>query len=519
MYLLWLEPMKRIALLTLLLLLGTAGAQSAQMAAALEASGAAGGLSQAAPGSLLRKQDFPSYPIADSLFHLSIGDQLRLRWWGIGSGDQDLVVDTRGDLVLPDMGRIHATGATLRTVRDSVEAMLHRRTKVSLIDLQVVKIVQAQVWISGRLPSPGHIEVSPGTRLSEVLTQANVDIGKQLQRMQIGDAIWQPSEELVPSLRRVLVVRNGVDSTWYDLVRALRSGDPTQDPPLFNGDHVVLEPRGPVVQITGPVDFPGGMELVPGETIGQFLFSAGEDTAMIPEVDGAIPTSLGARLDSSATLVRFPGIHLPERPPIAWILGNVHNQGAYFLKPGTTAQDLVAQAGGIPGGADSGVVVAIKRGWAWLGAGRDRGLAEATQYPEVRFAMLAYFSEMRGTYVDPQTPLQAGDTVFVHPAEQVVWVGGEVKKPGFVPWKKGASVDEYVKTAGGYASRAWESRTRVFDLQSGLSLDARSAAIRPGAAVIVPEARYIAPDQWVGIAASVASLALTTVILYVTVVK
>jgi hypothetical protein len=260
------------------------------------------------------------------------------------------------------------------------------------------------------------------------------------------------------------------------------------------------------------------VEFIPGESLSQFLQSAGEDSSQNPEVDGRVMPE-DTRMDWSMTLIRFPEKPMPVRPRIAWILGNVRNPGAYPFKQGATAQDLVEHSGGIPGGDDSGVVVAIKRGWAWLGAGRERGLAEATQYPEVRFAMLAYFSQMRGTYVDPQTPLQAGDTVFVHPAEQVVWVGGEVKKPGFVPWKKNAHIGDYVAAAGGYADRAWESRTRVFDLQSGLSLEAKSATIRPGAAVIVPETRYIPPDQWVGIAVSVASLALTAAIFYATAFK
>ena len=506
--------MMRTALLSLALLLGSASAQS-DLAAAI----AAGGVPQQTSGSLLRKQDYPAYPIVDSMFHLSTGDQLRLRWWGIGTGDQDLVVDTRGDLILPDMGRIHTTGISFRAVRDSVEAMLHRRTKVSLIDLQITKIVMAQVRISGLVPTPGLFEVAPGTRLSAVLPLAGLDLGTLLRRMQGGDAIWQPSQDRIPSLRRVLVIRSNKDSAWYDLVQALRSGDPTQDPSLFFGDRVVLIPRGPMVQITGGTNFPGGVEFIPGETLGQFLLAAGEDTTLALEVDGRTGPSAGIRMDSSLTLVRFPSKALPPHPSIAWILGKVRSPGAYPLKPRNTAQDMVSLAGGIPGGDDSGVVVAIKRGWAWLGAGRERGLAEATQYPEVRFAMLAYFSQMRGTYVDPQTPLQAGDTVFVYPAEQVVWVGGEVRKPGFVPWKKGANIDDYVKAAGGYADRSWASRTRVFDLQSGLSLEAKSATIRPGAAVIVPEARYISPDQWLGIAASVASLALTMVILYVTVIK
>jgi polysaccharide biosynthesis/export protein len=509
--------MMRYVLLSVAISLASSTAQQAELAAALAAGASPSTLSQQTPGSLLRKQEFPAYPIVDSLFHLSTGDQLRLRWWGIGSGDQDLVVDTRGDLILPDMGRVHATGKSFRSVRDTVEAILRKRTKVSLIDLQIVKIMVAQVRISGLVPSPGLFEVPPGARLSQVLAQAGLDVEVLMRRMQGGDAIWQPSTDRVPSLRRILVIRGGSDSSWYDLVQALRSGDPTQDPPLFYGDRVVLVSRGPIAQVTGGVDFPGGVEFVPGEPLKRFLSAAGEDSDLIPEVEGHTEKSSDLLMDSSITLVRFPVKPLPTRPQIAWILGKVQRQGAYSLKPGTTAQDLVAQAGGIPGGADSGVVVAIKRGWAWLGAGRERGLAEATQYPEVRFAMLAYFSQMRGTYVDPQTPLQAGDTVFVHPAEQVVWVGGEVKKPGFVPWKKGAGIDDYVAAAGGYADRSWASRTRVFDLQSGLSLEAKSAAIRPGAAVIVPESRYIPPDQWLGIAVSVASLALTMVILYITV--
>lgn len=514
----------RFAYFALALSLESVGAQSesaqSQFAAALAARASSSTLAQQqTTGSALRKQEFPTYPIVDSLFHLSAGDQLRLRWWGIGSGDQDLVVDTRGDLVLPDMGRVHATSHSFKVVRDSVEAMLHRRTKVSLIDLQIVKIMMAQVRISGLVPSPGLFEVPPGARLSQVIAQAGLDIDVLMRRMQGGDAIWQPSQDRAPSLRRVLVIRGGVDSSWYDLVQALRSGDPSQDPPLFYGDRIVLVPRGPIAQITGGVDFPGGVEFVPGEPLNRFLFAAGEDSSLTPEVEGCSGQASVLKMDSSVSLVRFPVKPMPNRPQIAWVLGKVQRQGAYSLKLGTTAQDLVAQAGGVPGGTDSGVVVAIKRGWAWLGAGRERGLAEATQYPEVRFAMLAYFSQMRGTYVDPQTPLQAGDTVFVHPAEQVVWVGGEVKKPGFVPWKKGAGIDDYVAAAGGYADRAWSTRTRVFDLQSGLSLEAKSAAIRPGAAVIVPESRYIPPDQWLGIAASVASLALTMVILYVTVVK
>jgi protein involved in polysaccharide export with SLBB domain len=487
----------------------------ADLAAAALLQGKSGGNGLASTN-LQRKVDFPNFPIVDSTFRLSCGDQLRLRWWGLGSNDQDLVVDTRGDLVIPDMGRVKATNSYFRAVRDSVEAMIRRRTKVSLFDLQIVRVVNAQVRISGFVPTPGLFDLSPGTRLSVALSQAGLDLPSLLQRMQGGDPVWNTSQERLPSLRRVLLIRGDQDSVWCDLVAALRAGDVRSDPPLFFGDRVQLFARGPLSQITGGANFPGGMEVVPGETLHQFLHASGEDTLLPIQVDGQ--TNANPKMDSVSMLIRFPAKVIRDRPPIAWVVGKVYNPGAFPLHSGTTAKDLVQMAGGVMGGDDSGVVVAVKRGWAWLGAGRQRGLADATQYPEVRVAMLAYFEQMRGTYTDISTPLQAGDTVFVHPAEQVVWVGGQVNKPGFVPWKRNAKVEDYVLTAGGWSERAWKSRTRIFDLQSGLSLQSGSE-VRPGAAIIVPESRYISFDQWVGIVVSVASLALTAATFYATVFR
>lgn len=67
---------------------------------------------------------------------------------------------------------------------------------------------------------------------------------------------------------------------------------------------------------------------------------------------------------------------------------------------------------------------------------RDRSSVDATQYPEIKAAMFSYLTQTRGTYVDTKTPLLPGDTVLAYPLEPVVWVGGEVRNPGFVTWKK-----------------------------------------------------------------------------------
>ncbi|HOX52522.1 MAG TPA: SLBB domain-containing protein [Fibrobacteria bacterium] len=467
-----------------------------------------------------RRSDLPSFSVVDSTFHLSSGDQFRLRWWGTGTGDIDLAVDTRGDLVIPDLGRIHARGRTLRTVRDSVERLIRSTKKATLIDLQIVKAVSPQVRISGLVTDPGLYEVPAGSRLSQVLPLSGVVPSVAISIMASGDPIWSPSLPPFPSLRKVLIVRGEGDSSWYDLVQALRTGDPSQDPSLSFGDRIVIFPRGPIVNISGGANHPGGIEYVPGESVKKLLAVAGENPFPAPYLEGGSGPDLNQPMTSEIKLIRFPPKAAEPTSQIVWILGRVPNPGAYSITAGMTANDLVQKAGGIFGGQDSGVAVAIKRGWNYLGAGRQRSYAEATQYPEVKLAMLSYLVQANGTYSDPKTPLQPGDSVLVHPAEQVVWVGGKVSKQGFVPWKKGLQIQDYIQIAGGYSDRAWESRTRLFDLHSGLASEIEDKSIvRPGSAIIVPERRYIPPEQWVNIAVSVLSLGLTATTLYLTVSK
>lgn len=430
----------------------------------------------------------------------------------------DLVVDSRGDIVLPDIGRMHARGQTLQKVRDSIEKVIKARTKATLIDLQIVKIVSPQVRVAGLVSDPGLFEVPPGSRLSHVLPFSGVVPAAFMQLMRAGDPIWSPSFPAPPSLRRILIVRGDKDSSWYDLVQALRTGDPSQDPTLSFGDKVILLPRGPIVQVCGGANHPGGIEFIPGESIRHLLFAAGEDSGGKAIVEGGSTAGLDQPMSENVTLIRFPPKAIKSPSQLVWILGKVPNSGAYPLTAGMTANDLVKFAGGVSGGEDSGVVVAVKRGWVYIGAGRQRSYAEATQYPEVKLAMLSYLTQANGTYSDPATPLQAGDSVFVHPAEQVVWLGGMVNKQGFIPWKKNATIAQYIQEAGGYSERAWESRTRLFDLHSGLVSEITSnSTVRPGSALIVPEKRYIPPEQWVNIAVSVLSLGLTATTLYLTV--
>lgn len=412
--------------------------------------------------------------------------------------------------MVPDMGRIPARDKNFKQIRDTVEAILSRRTKANLVDLQIVKINKAKVRISGLVSRPGVYECAPATTVSKALALAGLDVARAIDSLLSDLPGLYYSTDQVASLRRVFVVRGPKDTIQVDLMRALRMGDPSQDPPLFDGDAIRVVAREKLVSVTGSA-ITGYVEAFSGEPISNLLLASGEvDTNRAVELmdaNGSLRQAMPGTtaVDSSLALVRVKSKRGAMQPPVVWVIGQVANPGAYTYFAGMKAGDAVRAAGGIVGGDDSGVVVSTKKGWNWLAASRQRTLPEHFQLPELKVAMMDYFHHMRGNYSDPDVVLQIGDTIYVYKAEHVVWVAGKVNRPGFVAWKKGARAEYYIRQAGGYSSNAWESRLQVFDWQTlqSVGLD---QSIRPGAAIVVPEERYISAEQWFSIAATTVSL-------------
>jgi protein involved in polysaccharide export with SLBB domain len=83
--------------------------------------------------------------------------------------------------------------------------------------------------------------------------------------------------------------------------------------------------------------------------------------------------------------------------------------------------------------------------------------------------------------------LRRGDRIVVPRRVYVVSVQGEVGAPGHVPYEAGRDVDDYVKAAGGYSSRAYKSRVRVTLAATGRQVGVdESRPIMPGDVIWVP---------------------------------
>lgn len=125
------------------------------------------------------------------------------------------------------------------------------------------------------------------------------------------------------------------------------------------------------------------------------------------------------------------------------VLGGVDKPGTYYLGGADTLLEVLTMAGGVKD--PTAIEIRIQR---------------PSQGGEPLVANLDALLE-RGT---GNIELEPGDVVYVPPGP-VVYVSGEVGKPGVVPFLDGLSVIEAINRAGGATDRA--SMRKVFVLRNG----------------------------------------------------
>ena len=157
------------------------------------------------------------------------------------------------------------------------------------------------------------------------------------------------------------------------------------------------------------------------------------------------------------------------------VLGGVDKPGTYYLAGADTLLDVLTMAGGVKD--PTAIEIRIQR---------------PSQGGEPLVANLQALLE-HGT---GNVEMSVGDVIYVPPGP-VVYVSGEVGKPGVVPFLDGLSVVEAINRAGGATDRA--SMRKVFVLRDGKRSRVNASRILKGRA----EDQPVAPDDHIYVGQSV----------------
>lgn len=379
-------------------------------------------------------------------YQLGAGDEVILTLWGQKEARYSLVLDRDGQISVEGIGVVSLNGQTLASATDVLRKRLQRiysglGSGGVNMDVTMGKLKQVRVFVVGDVVRPGGYLLSGNTSVLAALFHAK-----------------GPSD--LGSERNLVVSRGGKENTvdLYDYI--FRGKKPAGDV-LQDGDVLRVPRRGVTVEVRGDIGRPGLYELAAKEGAKELIGFAGglnATTAKAPlsvlrlfengRVDAvALPSpqevlaGAAAPLQDGDIVQVFPGKD-PSTSTVS-IAGMVRFPGAYPIKDGMTAAELLELGGGLA-----------------RDAYQDRLLLSRRMASGIR-------QQLRFSAADAaSTTLQALDSVTVFDRRDMAFrdsvrITGAVVRQGAYVWLPGMSVKDLILKAGGFKLDAEFGNVRV----------------------------------------------------------
>lgn len=505
--------------------------------------------------------------IDDKLYIIGPGDVLQLQIVGAKTSETALSITPESSILLPRFGEISLRGKTLAEVKSILRDSITQRNPLDKAFITLLQPRTVLVSISGNVVNPGKYALSASMRASTAVQYAQGQIQLQSGNSQLRQPITslkRPSDPNSTSLklgstqyfgnyseRFTTVLHADGTSSPVDALRASFEGARNLDPCLREGDEIFVpfdNPKHPTVSILGAVRRPSILPFRTGDNLG-LLWAAGFgalETADTNTLYVSFPaTSENKTISLSELRSQFArqitagvSIVVPEKSSeqvqFVTVTGFVGRPGTYAIESGNTKiSELIQKAGGI-----------TKDGAAHLAyiQRKSDGSTQSNE-PEIDAARMAQYSSM--SYLDttrfrldvllkknivscniqealtsPQSEknitLESGDVIVIPRNQKNIYVYGQVKNPGFVPYTPGKRMQWYIQQAGGTAASAELDRARVIKGATMVWLeDDGITQIESGDQIFVPREREYPPGIKEQMYAVIAGLASTTVFLIV----
>lgn len=340
-----------------------------------------------------------------------------------------LIVDSSYKIRVSNLAVIDVEGKTFLEVKAQVEQIVSRNYPMSGVQFVLTSPAAFSVAVAGEVKQTAEPEVWALSRLSSVL---------------------QPLLTQYSSIRDVTIVSRSGKSRTYDLFKAQRFGDLSQDPYLRPGDTVRVGRLVRSVKIEGAVERSGTYQLLPGENLKDLvdIYASGrspladkERVEVVRTVDAASKT--GERLYvsgadfSSFTVKNLDVVFVPQTAdylPVVYIEGSVIDLSQSALlaegEGGKLALDNMNSGNArIPVRYNQGETWAslVQRNRAWFSAHSDTASSYIVRKGE---RIPLDLDKLLFTSLDAASPLvEANDTLVVpyRRKEAQVVISGEVK--------------------------------------------------------------------------------------------
>jgi protein involved in polysaccharide export with SLBB domain len=434
------------------------------------------------------------------------GDRVMVHTWGAVEVSQVYLVDAQGNIFLPSVGPIQVAGTRNADLTAKVKKGLERvyaRNFEVYTNLLTAKPVA--VFVTGGVQNPGRFAGVPSDSVLFFLEQAG------------------GIDPRLGSYRNISVLRGDQKLATIDLYDFLLQG--TLPPLQFkDGDTILVNSRGPIVEMRGDVTLPASLEFKPGAAKGADALAVlpGAARATQVTIEGmrqGVPIS---RTLSVADFRAFPlqdgdAITLRDDGRAGTILikleGEFNGPSVLAVKRGARLVDVLNHVA-VDLSLANPRAVHIKRNSvakaqkvaiddALFRLERSALLALSSSQGEanirVREAELTQKFVERARLVQPlgrvvtarnnqqrNVVLEADDVIVIPPRTPVVRVGGEVMMTQALMFRPGATAEDYIADSGGYTDRSERSKVIIIRANAEVAVGDPDLPVFPGDEVLVP---------------------------------
>ncbi|MBQ5998554.1 MAG: SLBB domain-containing protein [Treponema sp.] len=351
-----------------------------------------------------------------------------------------IVVDSSYSVKVANVGVVNGYGKTFMQLKKEVEQIINKNYPMSGVQLVIKSPASFKVTLAGEVNETSIVSAWGLARLSAV----------------INDSLTQFS-----SMRNIEIKSHDGTVKTYDLFKAKRDADMSQDPYLRPDDVITIGRKDRTVSIQGAVERPGSYELLQGENIkelidiygGGLLDRADLSRIEILRTDGMVK-SAGKKIyldekniESNFEVMNYDTVYIysySDLKPIAFF------EGAVLVSIGEdSAAELVGSNKiSITFDADENYAFFIRRNaglFTSISDLKNAYIRRGDTFIPLNLEEILYDSDYYSTEV-----VKNYDTILIPFLQSFVTVAGAVKKPGRYPYIPDRNWSYYIGLAGGF---------------------------------------------------------------------
>ena len=446
-------------------------------------------------------------PVNSDEYIVGPGDQFHLNIISSNETfDYSLTISPTGTLLIPSVGIINCNNLTLNMLIKEIRKTVKNWNKNIQIDIELERIRQFKVLVSGQFENAGFFTVTPMTRVSDLYNNIVSDYNERMKSTykekvdrtyseslgmqsilavddfysrKLGTEHTFESEVDKLSKRNILIIRNG-DTLDVDLERFKVNGDLKFNPYINQNDIIKIPYETQFFYVSGGIQKPGKYEYKEGNSILDAIQIAGNFQSGVDLNKIKITRSFFNKPSTSFFVdikniqkislmvndhIMVPHLIIEEPHEMVSINGRIKYPGRYPIEPGvTTVNDIIEEAGGFLSDSDSTKFYINNR---TISSSPDRELerillkeeinrsVEEKSYVKARIRTQKGSLEIATNSISKRAHLLTNnDEILIPKSFPYIEVIGAISFPGRYAFKNNLTSNDYIKMAGGLSKNS-----------------------------------------------------------------